>query len=237
MKVKNTGAIAGQEIIQLYLRDVESSVYRPEKELKGFAKVSLEPGEEKTVTIELNERSFAFYNPDSHAWQVESGKFEILVGASSRDIRLLGTVTVTSAQAAPIVDRRKLETYFNFPKGTPVNQADFESLLGRTVPPNRGPQKGDYTLNTPIGDMADSFTARQLYKLIKSQMSKIIRGQEDTPIALLLTAMLHEMPIRAMLMVGDGPVNREMLESLLMMINGRFFKGFFDLIKSALGKK
>ena len=78
------------------MRDVEATVFRPEKELKGFTKVALQPGEEKEVKLELNGRSFAFYNPDLKDWQVESGAFEILVGASSRDIRLSQTVAVTA---------------------------------------------------------------------------------------------------------------------------------------------
>ncbi|NTU62834.1 MAG: beta-D-glucoside glucohydrolase [Chloroflexi bacterium] len=88
VKVKNTGAVAGKEVAQLYVRDVQASVQRPVKELKGFAKVSLLPGEEKTVAFELNERALAYYDPDRKAWVAEPGEFEVLIGSSSRDIRL-----------------------------------------------------------------------------------------------------------------------------------------------------
>jgi len=237
LKVKNTGAVAGSEIIQFYVRDVESTVFRPEKELKGFAKVALNPGEEKTVTIELNARAFAFYNPDLKDWQVEAGAFEILVGASSRDIRLQGMVTVSSEQVAPEVDRAALSTYYNFPKGSSVSQTDFEALLGRPVPPNQELRKGAYTLNTPLGDMHDSFIGRQFYKMMQAQMAKMTQGQEDTPIALLMEAMMHEMPLRSMLMSEDSPFDREILEALLVMINGQFFKGLFALLKAVMSKK
>jgi len=96
VKVKNTGSIAGKEIIQLYVRDVESSVIRPLKELKGFEKVELQPGEEKKVTFILNKRSFAYYNIDIKDWHVESGDFEILIGKSSKEILLNGTIKVQS---------------------------------------------------------------------------------------------------------------------------------------------
>jgi beta-glucosidase len=99
MKVKNTGVLAGKEIVQLYVRDVESSVIRPEKELKGFEKVELQPGEEKIVTFTLNKRSFAYYNTDIKDWCVESGDFEILIGKSSRNIVLSETVNVQSTAA------------------------------------------------------------------------------------------------------------------------------------------
>jgi beta-glucosidase len=96
VKVKNTGKVKGKEIVQLYIRDVESKVNRPEKELKGFEKIELAPGEEKTVTFKLDKRSFAYYNTEIRDWYVESGEFEILVGKSSKEIELKETVKVNS---------------------------------------------------------------------------------------------------------------------------------------------
>jgi len=95
-KVKNTGKMQGKEIVQLYVAKPETKIIRPLKELKGFAKVELEPGQEKAVTIELNKRSFAYYNTAIKDWHVESGDYHILIGASSADIRLQTTVSVTS---------------------------------------------------------------------------------------------------------------------------------------------
>jgi len=86
--VKNTGKYAGNEIAQLYIHDVKASIDRPEKELKGFAKVSLNPGESKTVSITLDKRAFSFWDVKTKLWIAEPGEYEILVGVSSRDIRL-----------------------------------------------------------------------------------------------------------------------------------------------------
>ncbi|MCJ7738201.1 MAG: fibronectin type III-like domain-contianing protein, partial [Anaerolineae bacterium] len=88
--VKNVGDRAGREVVQLYVSDVAASVQRPEKELKGFEKVSLEPGETVDVSFVLDERSLAFYDPDQKAWVAEAGEFVVLVGSSSRDIRAVG---------------------------------------------------------------------------------------------------------------------------------------------------
>ncbi|GFP74684.1 glycoside hydrolase family 3 C-terminal domain-containing protein [Clostridium fungisolvens] len=96
VKVKNTGDIEAKEIVQLYVKDVESSISRPEKELKGFEKVSLKPGEEKTVVFTLDKRAFAYYNVNLKDWHVETGSFEILVGKSSRHIVLRETLEVQS---------------------------------------------------------------------------------------------------------------------------------------------
>lgn len=96
VKVKNTGSRAGKEIVQLYVQDDESSVIRPVQELKGFEKVTLAPGEEKTVEFVLEKRAFAYYNTELADWHVETGDFTVLIGKSSRDIQLSGKVRVES---------------------------------------------------------------------------------------------------------------------------------------------
>ncbi|WP_138750777.1 glycoside hydrolase family 3 C-terminal domain-containing protein [Paenibacillus sinopodophylli] len=99
--VRNTGQMAGKEIIQLYVRDIKSSVMRPDKELKGFRKIHLEPGEEKMVEFILDKRSFAYYNTGLKDWHVETGEYGILVAASSDRIMLAKTLQVNSTVAVP----------------------------------------------------------------------------------------------------------------------------------------
>lgn len=85
--VTNTGDRAGREIVQLYVSDLKTTLPRPVKELKGFKKISLEPGQTETVTFEISRDDLSYFDADKHAWVVDPGKFEALVGASSRDIR------------------------------------------------------------------------------------------------------------------------------------------------------
>ena len=94
VEIENSGACAGKEIVQLYLRDVQSSLVRPPKELKAFAKVALQPGERRRVSFSLDREALAFYDDAQKRWVVEPGEFEVLVGASSRDIRLSGKFQV-----------------------------------------------------------------------------------------------------------------------------------------------
>ncbi|MCP4761369.1 MAG: glycosyl hydrolase [archaeon] len=96
LDVTNTGDVKGKEAVQVYIKDVISQLYRPEKELKGFKKVELEPGETKEVTITLDERAFSYYVPKLNRFAVESGEFEVMVGASSEDIRLRTTLNFDS---------------------------------------------------------------------------------------------------------------------------------------------
>ncbi|WP_310391826.1 glycoside hydrolase family 3 C-terminal domain-containing protein [Hymenobacter sp.] len=90
----NTGKVAGAEVVQVYVKDKEAAVKRPEKELKGFEKVFLRPGETKTVTVQLPAEAFQYYDEARKQWVLEPGAFEVLVGSSSRDIRLTGNVTL-----------------------------------------------------------------------------------------------------------------------------------------------
>ena len=99
--VTNTGDRTGKEVVQLYVADKDSTVIRPVKELRDFVKIELAPGETKTVTFTLGKRAFAYYDVQIHDWQVETGEFEILIGASSRDIALRDTVTVESTVKIP----------------------------------------------------------------------------------------------------------------------------------------
>jgi len=101
LDVTNTGDVAGKEIIQVYVHDHEAALRRPQKELKGFVKVALEPGETKTVSVTLDRRAFAYWDPRYQDWVAESGKFDILVGSSSADIRLTTCVTLESTQKLP----------------------------------------------------------------------------------------------------------------------------------------
>lgn len=99
--VTNIGKVAGKEVVELYVKDVESTVIRPEKELKGFEKVSLEPGETKTVSFTLDKRAFAYYSTKISDFHVESGEFEILIGSSVCDIKQKALVNVESTQVIP----------------------------------------------------------------------------------------------------------------------------------------
>jgi len=102
--VTNTGKRIGKEVVQVYVRDVYCSLARPEKELKAFAKIELAPGETKTVTLHLDREAFWFYNPARNGWVTELGEMEVLIGSSSRDLRLREKFMLTSEQLKAIND-------------------------------------------------------------------------------------------------------------------------------------
>jgi beta-glucosidase len=130
--VTNTGNLAGKEVVQVYVHDHKSTLVRPPKELKGFAKIELRPGQTETVTIKLDFRSFAFYHPVHKRWITEDGKFDILIGASSADVRCLQTVTLQSTIVLPTLLNRESSAreWLADPKGKSI----LTSFIGRLPP-------------------------------------------------------------------------------------------------------
>jgi beta-glucosidase len=127
--VSNTGDVSGAEVVQLYVGDVESTVTRPVRELKGFARVELEPGAAEQVTIELDERSFAFWSTVHERWTVEAGEFDVAVGTSSRDLPLRATVTLDAPSLAAPLDRMStLHEWLADPRGRGLLHDRFGTL-------------------------------------------------------------------------------------------------------------
>ncbi len=131
--VTNTGKVTGKETVQIYVHDRKSSLARPPKELKGFAKVELRPGETKTVTIPLDFRSFAFYHPSFKRWICEDGEYDILIGASAADIRFTETVTLQSTQELPCILNREstVRAWMGDPHGKVVFEPVFKKIMAQ----------------------------------------------------------------------------------------------------------
>jgi len=132
--VTNTGDVAGKEIVQVYVHDQKSGLVRPEKELKGFAKVALQPGETKSVAVELDFRAFAYYHPEHKQWITEDGDFDILIAASAADIRETLTVTLTSTLSLPcILDKEStVREWMADPRGKEVFGAYYKQMEENT---------------------------------------------------------------------------------------------------------
>jgi beta-glucosidase len=128
--VTNAGAVAGQEIVQIYVHDKASKLPRPEKELKGFAKIKLQPSETQTVTIPLDFRAFAYYHPGYGQWITEDGEFEIRIGASSTDIRCAKSVTLESTVELPsiLTHESTIRDWLEDPRGNEVFRPIFQMM-------------------------------------------------------------------------------------------------------------
>lgn len=233
--IKNVGDVDGAEIAQVYVRDVESTIFRPVKELKGFKKVYLKAGEEKDVTVTLDSRSFAYYNVLIKDWHIESGEFEILVGASSRNILLKASVNVTSANPdAPIPDYHNNAPYYYNLNGSEkeIPAEQFEVLYGEKLPDNSDFKKGELTACNSVGQCAVSPWGKFIYR-IAMLGSKIIARSAENPE--MITESVKDMPLRAATAMTGGLVPEMSLFGLVDMVNGR--KGGFRKFMRGFRKK
>ncbi|MEZ0164255.1 glycoside hydrolase family 3 C-terminal domain-containing protein [Kineococcus sp. LSe6-4] len=139
--VTNTGDVAGSEVVQVYVADLDATVFRPDAELKGFARLTLEPGQAREVSIALDERAFSFWHSATGRWVVEGGEFGIRVGASSRDVRLATTVTLPGDDASvPLQVDSELDVWLAHPGAGPVVRERLEDTqwAGMVFDPQHG---------------------------------------------------------------------------------------------------
>ncbi|MDO4847766.1 MAG: glycoside hydrolase family 3 C-terminal domain-containing protein [Clostridiaceae bacterium] len=220
-KIKNTGTVDGAEAAQLYVSDVESTIYRPVKELKGFKKVFLKAGEEKEVSIDLDKRAFAFYNVDAHDWQVETGEFKILVGASSRDIRLEASVNVESTSSYAIPNYSTLAPAYYTADVNNVTDEQFRTVLGHEIPPTERDKSKPLTILNTIEDAADGKWGGRLNRMLKKML-----GEDN-----LASAVALQLPIKNFISMSFGIFSPRMAEGLLVILNeDKFGKGMRMII-------
>ncbi len=207
-RVKNTGDVSGYEIAQLYVADKESTIYRPEKELKAFKKVWLNPGETKEISLTLNKRAFAFYNVNINDWCVESGDFDILVGASSADIRLSATVNVSgTTENIPDYSAVAPAYYTGNVQNVPTEQ--FVALLGRELPPTNYDPNRKLSICDTFESCACTKNGARFYKLL----STLIPAGFAQAIAL-------QTPFRDFISMSGGVMSEDMANGLVMWIAG-----------------
>lgn len=228
LTVKNTGKTDGAEIVQMYIGAVNSPIYGPAKELKGFAKVFLKAGESKKVIIPLDDKAFRYYNVKTNSWEIEGGVYSIMVGANVKDIRLTGQIAVAGTNAPIPYDKEKLPSYYKFDIVN-VSDEEFGILLGKIAP------KADWDMDKPL-DINDAVCqmyyaktglARLVYKIlthIKETSKK--KGKPN-----LNVFFIYSIPFRGIAKMTGGAVSMDMAKAMQTMVNGHFFKGLGCLIK------
>ncbi len=223
--IKNTGTRDGAEVAQVYVALPDGKVFRPAKELKGFAKVFLKAGESQKVVIPFDDKTFRYYNVKTNRWEVEGGTYSIMVGASSADIRLTAQVKKAGTTETLPYEKEQLPAYCTG-KIENVGDKEFEALLGRPIPD--GKWSGLLTKNDAMCQMyyAKSGLARFAYNRLTAMKKKA--DESGTPD--LNTLFIYNMPFRAMAKMTNGAVSMEMVEGIVNIVNGHFFKGIGTVI-------
>lgn len=216
--VKNTGSVPGAEVAQLYVAAHTGGMFRPAKELKGFARAYLEPGEERRLEIKLDERSYSVWSARENRWVVEPGEYELLIGASSRDIRLKATV---SKGGEPVENPYTDELFAPYQKADTMYVSDdsFKALLGRRPPRREWKRTHSLGVNDNIsqGEYLTRGLGKPLYKSLKfTQNALFAIGKADSAANL---SFIMNMPYRTIGRMSKMLDDAQM-EAFMLMVNG-----------------
>ena len=227
LTVTNTGSVAGTEIVQLYVAKKNSELFRPAKELKGFARVALAPGEKQRITIMLDDKAFRFWNVKANRWEIEGGEYELLVGASVEDIRLCEKISVHGTATVHPYEDRDLDCYY---KGDVlhVSDADFEKLLGHPIP--NGKTKIDRNLTLGELNHARSPLGWLVWLVLTILLDvSYKRGKPDLNIL-----FQYNMPLRALAKMTNGAISMGMVDGIVMELQGFWILGLVRVIYEAI---
>ena len=227
LTVTNTGSVAGTEIVQLYTAKKNSELFRPAKELKGFARVTLAPGEKQRITITLDDKAFRFWNVKANRWEIEGGEYELLVGASVEDIRLCEKISVHGTATVHPYEDRNLDCYY---KGNVlhVSDADFEKLLGHPIP--NGKTKIDRNLTLGELNHARSPLGWLVWLVLTILLdASYKRGKPDLNIL-----FQYNMPLRALAKMTNGAISMGMVDGIVMELQGFWILGLVRVIYEAI---
>ncbi|WP_317319863.1 glycoside hydrolase family 3 C-terminal domain-containing protein [Subdoligranulum variabile] len=225
--VKNTGDRAGDEVVQVYIAKPDAKVFRPAQELKGFARVHLEAGESRTVTIPLDDKAFRYWNDPANRWAVEGGSYEVRVGGCSADIRLTAAVQVQGSGDANPYDGLALPHYVGG-QVQDVPDGEFTALLGHAIPSPKVAIDRNMTLGeigharSPLGWLVHVIHKHLLTKSLES----------GTPDLNLL--FNYNMPLRAIAKMTGGIVSMGMVDGLVMELKGFWIIGILRVIVEAV---
>ena len=225
VNVKNIGEVSGAEVVQIYVGRDQGAIYRPARELRGFSKVYLAPGEQKTVSIELTDRSFSYYNAKISDWAIEGGDYKITAGNSSRNLLLESQISVQGdGKESLLADLKKTApVYYQLPDETPLNipPEAFVQIYGGPlpIPPHRGKP---FTVNSTLADVRSTFVGRQLNKMVLKQVTKMFpsAGDGEDGMMRLIRGMMDGMPLRGLMMMSGGALTPKTVHRLLRLMNG-----------------
>lgn len=220
LTARNTGDRPGSEVIQVYVHDPASSVYRPAQELKAFSKVQLQPGESEEVVIKLDRDAFSLYDPDQSRWVVEAGTFELRIGRSSRnivktiDLRVESPDQIAANLAAPEISGSLAI----------CDDSTFAAMLGHPIPQ---PESGrPFHLNSSIKEIRQSVIGAQIAKRVISAFTANMDPSKsnDETLNKMFEEMANNMPLRSLALFSQGRTSYDDLEQMLALLNNQFIR-------------
>lgn len=227
LTVTNTGARDGAEIVQVYIAKPGAEIFRPAQELKAFARVPLAAGESRTVTLPLDDKAFRYWNTSTDGWEIEGGRYEVRVGASSADIRLTADVDIRGTNATDPYAGKALPHYRS---GSVQNvpDAEWEALLGHPIPQD----KVRIDRNMTLGELNHSRSP--LGWLIWAVLTALLNASFKKGKPDLNVLFQYNMPLRALAKMTSGAISMGMVDGLVMELQGFWIIGLVRVIYEAV---
>jgi beta-glucosidase len=229
VSVRNSGERDGAEIIQLYVGDLQTNIFRPGKELRGFEKVYLQAGEEKRVEFVLNARAFAYYDVEVKDWVVPEGDYQLSLGASSRDIRLERQVRVHGTPRT--LPAGSTAEWYSRPAGK-VSSADFESVYGKPLEAVKVQRRGEFSLASSFTEMQGNLWIRLVMKYYMNQLTQGSSGSgpSDPNFGMVIEGFKHT-PLKGLIRLSKGRLTLSTAEGLVDIANGRLLRGVLRILR------
>lgn len=226
--VKNTGDRAGTETPQLYISCAASTVFRAKKELKGFCKVSLEPGQKQKCEFTVCAQDLAWYNTKLQKFVTDDGEYSVQIGSSSRDIRLTGGFTAEGFGRSPSPYSFSVNQMYANSCGKDLTRDCFEALLGREITVSK--PCPPFTLENSLADAKDTPQGKFIIKAMMSVASKKDNGMGNTEMAM---ASALESPVRSMILMSQGMIGEKEGKDIVSVMNGS--KILSNVVRLAVG--
>lgn len=233
VRVRNTGSRVGKQVLQLYVAPPASALFRPQKELKSFQKVELSPGESRVIHFKLEHGDFAYWNAAIHAWHCEAGEYRLMVGTSTADTPLEGSVMLVSDQPGVSVPdyTQSAPGYYAYGTGT-LNTSDtaFEVVYGSPLPLDPQAEPKPYDLNSTLWDARNRVRGKLLAVILKREGRKKVSGGGEYQEAndRIVQASIMDAPLRS---YAVGGVPMRIPESIALLLNGKVVKAVRKLLE------
>ena len=227
LTVTNTGARDGAEIVQVYIAKPGAEIFRPAQELKAFARVPLAAGESRTVTLPLDDKAFRYWNTRTDCWEVEGGRYEVRVGASSADIRLTANVDIRGTNA-PDPYAGKALPHYKSGSVQNVPDAEWEALLGHPIPQD----KVKIDRNMTLGELNHSRSP--LGWLIWAVLTALLNASFKKGKPDLNVLFQYNMPLRALAKMTSGAISMGMVDGIVLEAKGFWVIGLLKVIIEAV---
>jgi beta-glucosidase len=226
--IKNRGRMAARETALIFVGHKNDKVFLPEKELRDFIKIYLEPGETKKVTVSLDTSAFGYYNTLIKDWYAESGEYQIMVGSSSKDCALNTGIYLNSPEKPQPDLTKEVPTYYQLPKKAfEIEEKEFEALYGHKLPAGDCRASRPYNWDNTLDDVSHTFIGKIIIWYAGRLARKVTETEEEQEG--MMAAMIREMPFFAI--ASSGEISESMMEGIIDLLNGHYMKGVPKLFK------